>query len=75
MITIPFNVTKISILHHKYGPDHVLMQTEYPSPMPKCVQQPLCIKFETEAGTAEKYLRENFSSIIPKDVEITIINF
>lgn len=75
MITIPFNVTKISILHDKHGPDYVLIQTNYPSPMPKCVEQPLTIKFETEAGTAEKYLRENFSSIIPKDVSIKIIDF
>lgn len=72
--SLTFEVSKITILHDKHGPDYVLLQTRYPSPMPKCVEQDLCIKFETESGTAEEYLKKNFPQI-PEDFVIMILNF
>ena len=73
-VTLTFNISKITILHDSHGPDYLLLQTRHPSPMPKCVEQDLCIKFETEAGTAEEYLKKNFPQI-PEDFVIDIINF
>jgi hypothetical protein len=72
--TLTFEVSKITILHDQHGPDYVLLNTSYPSPMPKCVEQKLCIKFETEAGTAEEYLKRNFPQI-PEGFVVDIIYF
>lgn len=69
-----FEVSKIVIAHDKRGPDYIMLQTRYPSPMPKCVKEELYIKFETEAGTAEEYLKKNFPQI-PEDFVITVLNF
>jgi hypothetical protein len=73
-MTLTLDIQKVMIVRGEgRGPDHVALDTNYPSPTPGLTAEPLALTFVVADGDGERYVREVLA-IPPELVEVITCN-
>ncbi len=55
---LTFEITRVTILQKRYGPDNVSLHTTNPSPAPGFTEESLYLDFKVARGGGPEYVRQ-----------------